>query len=80
VIFNDITARDIGTSRNESGVFSFCKSIDTFCPLGPWSSPPTNPDAPTRHATARPANLVKTLRLSKFRQNPGNSLSLFADG
>jgi 2-keto-4-pentenoate hydratase/2-oxohepta-3-ene-1,7-dioic acid hydratase in catechol pathway len=20
----------------ESGVFSFCKAIDTFCPLGPW--------------------------------------------
>jgi len=20
----------------ESGVFSFCKGIDTFCPLGPW--------------------------------------------
>ena len=19
-----------------SGVFSFCKAIDTFCPLGPW--------------------------------------------
>ena len=37
VIFNDITARDIQRARDaQSGVFSFCKAIDTFCPLGPW--------------------------------------------
>jgi 2-keto-4-pentenoate hydratase/2-oxohepta-3-ene-1,7-dioic acid hydratase in catechol pathway len=36
VIFNDITARDIQRKEMESGVFSFCKGIDTFCPLGPW--------------------------------------------
>jgi 2-keto-4-pentenoate hydratase/2-oxohepta-3-ene-1,7-dioic acid hydratase in catechol pathway len=36
VIFNDITARDIQRREMESGVFSFCKGIDTFCPLGPW--------------------------------------------
>src|SRR5438105_6906120 len=36
VVFNDITARDIQRREMESGVFSFCKSIDTFCPLGPW--------------------------------------------
>jgi 2-keto-4-pentenoate hydratase/2-oxohepta-3-ene-1,7-dioic acid hydratase in catechol pathway len=36
VIFNDITARDIQRREMRSGVFSFCKSIDTFCPLGPW--------------------------------------------
>ncbi len=35
-IFNDITARDIQRREMRSGVFSFCKSIDTFCPLGPW--------------------------------------------
>ena len=35
VIFNDITARDIQRREMESGVFSFCKAIDTFCPLGP---------------------------------------------
>ena len=34
-IFNDITARDIQRREMKSGVFSFCKSIDTFCPLGP---------------------------------------------
>ena len=36
MIFNDITARDIQRREMESGVFSFCKAIDTFCPLGPW--------------------------------------------
>jgi 2-keto-4-pentenoate hydratase/2-oxohepta-3-ene-1,7-dioic acid hydratase in catechol pathway len=35
-IFNDITARDIQRTEMRSGVFSFCKAIDTFCPLGPW--------------------------------------------
>ena len=36
LIFNDITARDIQRQEMKSGVFSFCKGIDTFCPLGPW--------------------------------------------
>jgi 2-keto-4-pentenoate hydratase/2-oxohepta-3-ene-1,7-dioic acid hydratase in catechol pathway len=36
VVFNDITARDIQRQEMKSGVFSFCKGIDTFCPLGPW--------------------------------------------
>ncbi len=36
LIFNDITARDIQRREMKSGVFSFCKSIETFCPLGPW--------------------------------------------
>jgi len=36
VIFNDVTARDIQRKEMESGIFSFCKAIDTFCPLGPW--------------------------------------------
>ncbi len=40
VIFNDITARDIQRKEMESGVFSFCKAIDTFCPLGPWITTP----------------------------------------
>jgi 2-keto-4-pentenoate hydratase/2-oxohepta-3-ene-1,7-dioic acid hydratase in catechol pathway len=35
VIFNDVTARDIQRREMKSGVFSFCKAIDTFCPLGP---------------------------------------------
>ncbi len=36
LIFNDITARDIQRGEMRSGIFSFCKAIDTFCPLGPW--------------------------------------------
>ncbi len=36
LIFNDVTARDIQRREMKSGVFCFCKSIDTFCPLGPW--------------------------------------------
>lgn len=32
VIFNGITARDIQRREMKSGVFSFCKGIDTFCP------------------------------------------------
>ena len=36
VVFNDVTARDIQRGEMRSGVFSFCKAIDTFCPLGPW--------------------------------------------
>ncbi|MFT3866668.1 MAG: fumarylacetoacetate hydrolase family protein [Solirubrobacterales bacterium] len=35
-IFNDITARDIQRKEMESGVFTLCKGIKTFCPLGPW--------------------------------------------
>lgn len=35
-IFNDLTARDIQREEMRSGVFSFCKAIDTFSPLGPW--------------------------------------------
>jgi 2-keto-4-pentenoate hydratase/2-oxohepta-3-ene-1,7-dioic acid hydratase in catechol pathway len=36
LIFNDITARDIQRREMASGVFSFSKAIDTFCPLGPY--------------------------------------------
>src|SRR4051795_10111029 len=36
LIFNDITARDIQRREMQSGVFSFSKGIDTFCPIGPW--------------------------------------------
>lgn len=35
-VFNDITARDIQRREMRSGVFSFSKGIDTFCPIGPW--------------------------------------------
>jgi 2-keto-4-pentenoate hydratase/2-oxohepta-3-ene-1,7-dioic acid hydratase in catechol pathway len=56
VIFNDITARDIQRREMQSGVFSFCKAIDTFCPLGPWIVTPDEiPD---------PHNLAMELRVN----------------
>jgi 2-keto-4-pentenoate hydratase/2-oxohepta-3-ene-1,7-dioic acid hydratase in catechol pathway len=36
LIFNDITARDIQRREMKSGVFSFSKAIETFCPIGPY--------------------------------------------
>jgi 2-keto-4-pentenoate hydratase/2-oxohepta-3-ene-1,7-dioic acid hydratase in catechol pathway len=56
VIFNDITARDIQRREMESGVFSFCKAIDTFCPLGPWIVTPDE--------IADPHNLAMELRVN----------------
>src|SRR4029077_7886899 len=56
VIFNDITARDIQRREMRSGVFSFCKAIDTFCPLGPCIVTPDEiPD---------PHDLAMTLRVN----------------
>lgn len=63
-IFNDITARDIQRVEMRNGVFSFCKAIDTFCPLGPWIV--TADEMPDPHALA--------LRLSvdgELRQDSG---------
>jgi 2-keto-4-pentenoate hydratase/2-oxohepta-3-ene-1,7-dioic acid hydratase in catechol pathway len=46
LIFNDITARDIQRREMQSANFCFSKSIDTFCPLGPWIVTPDEiPDA-----------------------------------
>ncbi len=56
VIFNDVTARDIQRREMKSGVFSFCKGIDTFCPLGPHIITPDEiPD---------PQNLAMELRVN----------------
>ncbi len=56
LIFNDITARDIQREEMKSGVFSFCKGIDTFCPIGPWIVTPDEiPD---------PQNLRMELRVN----------------
>jgi len=61
VIFNDITARDIQRREMKSGVFSFCKGIDSFCPLGPWIV--TADEIPDPH------NLAMELRVNgKVRQ------------
>jgi 2-keto-4-pentenoate hydratase/2-oxohepta-3-ene-1,7-dioic acid hydratase in catechol pathway len=36
VIFNGIVARDIQRREAKEGISNFFKSIDSFCPLGPW--------------------------------------------
>jgi 2-keto-4-pentenoate hydratase/2-oxohepta-3-ene-1,7-dioic acid hydratase in catechol pathway len=65
VIFNDITARDIQRKEMESGVFSFCKAIDTFCPLGPWIVTPDEiPD---------PHDLAMELRVNGDRRQTSHS-------
>jgi 2-keto-4-pentenoate hydratase/2-oxohepta-3-ene-1,7-dioic acid hydratase in catechol pathway len=56
VIFNDVTARDIQRREMKSGVFSFCKGIDTFCPLGPWIV--------TADEIPNPHNLAMELRVN----------------
>jgi 2-keto-4-pentenoate hydratase/2-oxohepta-3-ene-1,7-dioic acid hydratase in catechol pathway len=56
LIFNDITARDIQREEMKSGVFCLSKSIDTFCPIGPWIVTPDEiPD---------PHNLAMELRVN----------------
>ncbi len=66
VIFNDITARDIQRREMKSGVFSFCKGIDTFCPLGPWIV--TADEIPDAH------NLAMELRVNgELRQRSHSS-------
>lgn len=56
LIFNDITARDIQRREMRSGVFSFCKAIDTFCPTGPWIVTPDD--------LGDPGNLHMVLRVN----------------
>jgi len=66
VIFNDVTARDIQRREMKSGVFSFCKGIDTFCPLGPWIV--------TADEIPNPHNLAMELRVNgQPRQNSHSS-------
>jgi 2-keto-4-pentenoate hydratase/2-oxohepta-3-ene-1,7-dioic acid hydratase in catechol pathway len=56
LIFNDITARDIQREEMKSGVFSLCKGIDTFCPIGPWIVTPDE--------LGDPQNLAMELRVN----------------
>jgi 2-keto-4-pentenoate hydratase/2-oxohepta-3-ene-1,7-dioic acid hydratase in catechol pathway len=66
VIFNDVTARDIQRTEMKSGVFSFCKGIDTFCPLGPHIV--------TVDEIPNPNNLAMELRVNgKVRQQSHSS-------
>jgi 2-keto-4-pentenoate hydratase/2-oxohepta-3-ene-1,7-dioic acid hydratase in catechol pathway len=56
IVFNDVTARDIQKREMRSGVFTFCKAIDTFVPIGPWIVTPDEvPD---------PHNLAVELRVN----------------
>ncbi|HKD86498.1 MAG TPA: fumarylacetoacetate hydrolase family protein [Terriglobales bacterium] len=66
VIFNDITARDIQRQEMKSGVFSFCKGIDSFCPLGPHIA--------TADEIKAPHNLAMELRVNgEVRQRSHSS-------
>jgi 2-keto-4-pentenoate hydratase/2-oxohepta-3-ene-1,7-dioic acid hydratase in catechol pathway len=60
VVFNDVTARDIQRREMESGVFSFCKAIDTFCPLGPWIVTPD--EIPDPHDLAMELRVNREVR------------------
>jgi 2-keto-4-pentenoate hydratase/2-oxohepta-3-ene-1,7-dioic acid hydratase in catechol pathway len=65
VIFNDITARDIQREEMKSGVFSYCKAIDSFCPLGPHIV--TADEIPDPH------NLAMELRVNGERRQVSHS-------
>ena len=64
-IFNDISARDIQRKEMESGVFSFSKAIDTFCPIGPWIV--TRDEVPDMH------ELPMQLRVNGEMRQQGNT-------
>jgi 2-keto-4-pentenoate hydratase/2-oxohepta-3-ene-1,7-dioic acid hydratase in catechol pathway len=65
LIFNDITARDIQRREMQSSNFVFSKSIDTFCPFGPWIVTPDEiPD---------PYNLAIELRVNGEKRQVSNS-------
>src|SRR6187431_64889 len=64
-IFNDISARDIQRKEMESGVFSFSKAIDTFCPIGPWIV--TRDEVPDMH------ELPMQLRVNGEVRQQGNT-------
>lgn len=65
LIFNDITARDIQRREMQSSNFCFSKSIDTFCPLGPWIVTPDEiPD---------PRNLKMELRVNGEKRQSSHS-------
>ncbi|HEY7010652.1 MAG TPA: fumarylacetoacetate hydrolase family protein [Jatrophihabitantaceae bacterium] len=67
-VFNDITARDIQRREMESGVFSFSKAIDTFCPIGPWIV--------TKDDIADPQALAMELRVNGEKRQSGNTAQM----
>jgi 2-keto-4-pentenoate hydratase/2-oxohepta-3-ene-1,7-dioic acid hydratase in catechol pathway len=68
LVFNDITARDIQRREMQSGVFSFSKAIDTFCPIGPWIV--TKDEIPDPHA------LAMQLRVNGDVRQQGNTAQM----
>jgi 2-keto-4-pentenoate hydratase/2-oxohepta-3-ene-1,7-dioic acid hydratase in catechol pathway len=67
-VFNDITARDIQRREMRSGVFSFSKSIDTFCPIGPWIV--------TKDELPDPQNLSMRLRVNGDVRQRGSTAQM----
>jgi len=65
LVFNDITARDIQRREMESGVFSFSKAIDTFCPIGPYIV--------TKDEVPNPHDLAMELRVNGEKRQQGNT-------
>ena len=70
-VFNDITARDIQRREMQSGVFSFSKAIDTFCPIGPWIV--TRDEIPDAQA------LAMELRVNGQVRQSGNTAKMLID-
>ncbi len=68
VIFNDVTARDIQRREMRSGVFSYCKAIDTFCPVGPWIV--------TADELGDPHDLAMTLRVNGEERQVSHSKNM----
>jgi 2-keto-4-pentenoate hydratase/2-oxohepta-3-ene-1,7-dioic acid hydratase in catechol pathway len=64
-VFNDITARDIQRREMQSGVFSFSKGIETFCPIGPWIV--------TADEIPEPHKLAMQLRVNGEVRQSGNT-------
>ena len=64
-VFNDITARDIQRREMQSGVFSFSKAIDTFCPIGPWIV--------TKDEVPDPQSMPMELRVNGEKRQSGNT-------
>jgi 2-keto-4-pentenoate hydratase/2-oxohepta-3-ene-1,7-dioic acid hydratase in catechol pathway len=68
LVFNDITARDIQRREMQSGVFSFSKAIDTFCPIGPWIV--------TKDEIPDPQALAMELRVNGEKRQSGNTAKM----
>ena len=71
MVFNDITARDIQRREMKSGVFSFSKGIDTFCPIGPYIV--------TADEITDPQALAMELRVNGDVRQVGNTSQMVID-